>query len=56
MIYHDEEDFKKDTNNSLKEIQERHPGTIPSRGEGSSREGFFRADEGAILGPGSLRD
>ena len=34
----------------------RHPGTFPARREESSREGSFRAGEGAILGPGSLRD
>jgi hypothetical protein len=34
----------------------RHPGTFPTKGEVSSWEGSFGVGEGAILGPGFLRD
>jgi hypothetical protein len=42
-------DYRSDTGS-------RHVSTFPARGEMSTREGSFGADEGAILGPGSLRD
>jgi hypothetical protein len=34
----------------------RHPGTFSTKGEVSTQEGSARAGEGAILGPGSIRD
>ena len=34
----------------------RHPGTFPARGEVFALDGSAGAGEGAILGPGSLRD